>query len=85
MLEFESAWGGWMEPWVANAPSRFKPKPLAFPTLAAAVGFAERHGLDYRIERPARRSPTSIRRRHLPRSWRALLSGNGRNGDIYHG
>jgi len=60
-----------MEPWAANR--RFEPKTLAFPTLAAAAGYAERHGYDYRIEPPARRSSPSMRRRRgeqqLPRSW----------------
>jgi hypothetical protein len=87
LLEFETVWGGWMEPWAAS--SRFKPKTLAFPTLTAAVGYAEWHGYDYRIEPPARHARTSIRKRRgeqqLPRSWLARLSGNGRNGDIYHG
>jgi hypothetical protein len=53
------------------------------------VGYAEWHGYDYRIEPPARHARTSIRKRRgeqqLPRSWLARLSGNGRNGDIYHG
>jgi hypothetical protein len=78
-----------MEPWAANTQDRFKRRTLAFPTLAEAIGYAERHGYDYRIEPPARRSRGSIRKRrgeeHLPRSWLARLSGNGRNGDIYHG
>jgi hypothetical protein len=49
------------------------------------VGYAERHGYDYRIEPPLRRRST-VRRgeRQLPRSWLARLSSNGRNGDIYH-
>lgn len=73
-----------MEPWGASSP--FEPRTLAFPTLAAAVGYAERHGYDYRIEPPGRRSSPSMRRRRgeqLP--WLARLSRNGRNGDIYHG
>ena len=87
ILEFETPWGGWMEPWAASR--QFEPRTLAFPTLAAAVGYAERHGYDYRIEPPARRSSPSIPRRRdgqrLSRSWLARLSDNGRNGDIYHG
>ena len=89
LLEFETACGGWMEPWARSGRSRFEPKTLVFPTLAAAVGYAEWHGYDYRIERPRRHAHTSIRRRRgeqgLPRSWLARLSANGRNGDIYHG
>jgi hypothetical protein len=87
LLEFETACGGWMEPWAADNGNRFKSKTLAFPTLAAAVGYAERHGYDYRIEPPARSSRPSTREseRHLPRAWLARLSNNGRNGDIYHG
>jgi hypothetical protein len=89
LLEFETASGGWMEPWVRGGRSGFGPKTLVFATLAAAVSYAEWHGYDYRIERPRRHARTSIRRRRgeqgLPRSWLARLSGNGRNGDIYHG
>lgn len=89
LLEFETACGGWMEPWAASGRSGFGPKTLAFPTLAAAVEYAERHGYDYRIERPSRHARTSNRRRRgeqdLPRSWLARLSRNGRNGDMYHG
>src|SRR5687768_10276866 len=64
LLEFETGCGGWMEPCEAHIP--FEPKTLAFPTLAAAVGYAERHGYDYRIEppagrlRPSTRGPASI-------------------------
>jgi hypothetical protein len=86
ILEFDTIWGGWMEPWTASG--RFKPKTLAFPTLAAAVGYAERHGYDYRIELPSRHPRTSTRRlrgKHcLPKSWLALLSSNARNGRLYH-
>lgn len=85
MLEFETASGGWMEPWEA----RRRPKKLAFPTLAEAIGYAEWHGYDYRIEPPLRRSITAMRRRRgerqLPRSWLRRLRSNARNGDIYHG
>jgi hypothetical protein len=87
LLEFITAFGGWMEPWTASR--RFEPKTLAFPTLAAAVGYAERHGCDYRIEPPARRSGIKGRRQgahqDLPKAWLVRLSSNGRNGDIYHG
>jgi hypothetical protein len=59
---------------------------LTFPTLAAAVRYAERYGLDYWIERP-RQHP--YLRRALPalgqlrRSWLAHLARHERNGRIY--
>ena len=82
VLELDAASGGWLD-------ERGKPsRRLAFPTLAAAIGYAERHGLDYRIEWPrqhqqtGRNKPASGR---LPRSWLARLARNGRKGNIYHG
>jgi hypothetical protein len=85
ILQFDSICGGWIEPWRCDGPA--EPKTLAFPTLAAAVDHAERHGYDYRIEAPTR--PARPRRQgiqaHLPRSWLALLPSNARNGAIYHG
>lgn len=82
VLELDAASGGWLD-------NRGKPsRRLTFPTLAAAIGYAERHGLDYRIERPRQHQslrgnkPASGR---LPRSWLARLARNGRNGDIYYG
>ena len=82
ILELDAASGGWLD-------NRGKPsRRLTFPTLAAAIGYAERHGLDYRIERPRQHQslrgnkPASGR---LPRSWLARLARNGRNGDIYNG
>jgi hypothetical protein len=82
ILELEAASGGWLDD-RGNVRRR-----LTFPTLAAAIGYAERHGLDYRIERPrqhqyTRRSKPASGK--LPRSWLARLARNGRNGDIYHG
>jgi hypothetical protein len=82
VLELDAASGGWL-----NGP-RKAGRRLTFPTLAAAIGYAERHGLDYRIEKPRqhqsmkRNKPASGR---LPRSWLARLARNGRNGYIYHG
>jgi hypothetical protein len=82
VLELEAASGGWLDD------SGYISRRLTFPTLTAAVGYAERHGLDYRIERPGhhqyvkRSKPASGR---LPRSWLARLARNGRNGDIYQG
>jgi hypothetical protein len=82
ILELDAASGGWLDD------SGYVSRRLTFPTLAAAIGYAERHGLDYRIERP--RPPQYEKRRkpatgQLPRSWLARLARNGRNGDIYHG
>lgn len=85
VLELDSA-GGWIEP--PSSSGRFDGR-LLFPTLAAAIGYAERHGLDYRVV-PLRRHRTETAKsrrasRGLPRSWVARLARNGRNGDIYHG
>lgn len=91
VLEFERTSGGWMEHASANAPPNgpLGPSGLTFPTLVAAIGYAERHGLDYRVVAPPRRRVAVNRNRHastsLPKSWMARLSRNGRNGDIYHG
>jgi hypothetical protein len=85
ILEFDTICGGWMEP--SDARGRVELKTLAFPTLAAAVEYAERHGYDYRVDPPARRSGSSVKRlrreQRLPRSL-ALLSSNARNRAIYH-
>jgi hypothetical protein len=82
LLELDAASGGWLDD------SGYVSRRLTFPTLAAAIDYAERHGLDYRIERP--RQHQYMRRKkpapgQLPRSWLARLARNGRNGDIYHG
>jgi hypothetical protein len=82
ILELDAASGGWLDD------SGYVSRRLTFPTLAAAIGYAERHGLDYRIERP--RQHQHMRRKkpatgQLPRSWLARLARNGRNGDMYHG
>jgi hypothetical protein len=71
-----------MEPWAAR--TSFEPRTLAFPTLAAAIGYAERHGYDYRIEPPVR-ARTSVRRRGQRPSWLFRFPNNTRNGDSYHG
>lgn len=80
ILELDAAIG-WLND--RGNPSRRR----IFPTLAAAIGFAERHGLDYRIE-PPRHHPSTRRTKpasgQVPRSWLARLARNGRNGDIYH-
>ena len=85
LLEFETDSGGWMEPWAKEGRIPCEPKTLAFPTLAAAVGYAERHGYDYRIEPPRGRLRTSMRGRRQRPSWLFRLPNNTRNGDIHHG
>ena len=80
VLALDPISGGWLHDGVSRR--------LTFPTLAAAIGYAECKGLDYRIERPrqhqsGRRSKRASAR--LPRSWLAHLARNGRKGDIYHG
>jgi hypothetical protein len=85
VLEFELASGGRIEP--ARGGADDDASRLTFPTLAAAIGYAERHGLDYRIVPPRRHRTADCENRAtgLPRSWLARLSRNGRNGDMYHG
>jgi hypothetical protein len=84
ILEFDSITGGWIEP--GRAADRDDGQ-LTFATLAAAIAYAEWHGLDYRIVPPPRHRMASNKNTAtaLPRSWLARLSRNGRNGDIYHG
>jgi hypothetical protein len=89
VLEIDSASGGWMDP-EPSLHDRSEPDGLTFPTLSAAIAYAEQHGLDYRIERPPRqRYPAAIDRGRtasgLPRSWQARLARNGRSGEIYDG
>ena len=82
ILELDMTSGGWLE-----SGSRAR-RRIAFPTLAAAIGYAERHGLDYRIERPRQHQgarDSTLGSRRLARSWRARVARNGRNGEIYHG
>src|SRR5688572_32259841 len=78
LLEFETGCGGWMEPWADQGRIPLEPKTLAFPTMAAAVGYAERHGYDYRIEPPAVRPRRSMRRRRQRPSWLVRLPNNTR-------
>jgi hypothetical protein len=87
ILQFESGCGGWIEPCLSNRAHGLKAKTLAFGTLAEAVGYAERHGYDYRIEPPARKqsSRTQSRRKTVPRSWLGRLAANGRSGDMFEG
>jgi hypothetical protein len=80
ILELDMTSGGWLES--SSSASR----RMAFPTLAAAIGYAERHGLDYRIERPRQHQGSrgsTLRSRRPPRSWRARVARKGRNGEIY--
>lgn len=79
ILEIDCASGGWLIGG-DNAGRR-----LVFPNLAAAIGYAERNGLDYRIERLRQHQCRKRKQRRLPRSWRARLARNERKGDIYHG
>jgi hypothetical protein len=82
ILELDPVSGGWLDE-RGNISRR-----LTFPTLAAAIGYAERNGLDYRIERSRQHQGMRCSKpvsRRLPRSWRARLARNGRNGDIYNG
>jgi hypothetical protein len=82
ILELDAVSGGWLDD-RGNRTRR-----MTFPTLAAAIGYAERHGLDYRIEKPRQHQRTRRSRSasgRLPRSWLARLARNGRKGDIYNG
>ena len=82
VLEFDLPTGGWLDD------GEIRSRRLTFPSLAAAIGYAERHGLDYRIEPPRHHRSTNRNRRvsgRLPRSWLARLARNGRKGDIDHG
>jgi hypothetical protein len=85
ILEFESGCDGWIEPCLSNRAYGSNGKTLAFPTLAEAVGYAERHGFDYRIEPPVRKQSTRRRssRKTLPQSWLVRLARNGRGTEIY--
>jgi hypothetical protein len=72
VLEFEP-WGHrWIEPlmgWSASD-DPFSVVRLTFPTLAAAVDYAEQEGLDYRvIEPPAKRL--------VPKDYRETIVGPG--------
>jgi hypothetical protein len=68
ILELDSASGAWIG--LANAGDRIGypsgPSRLTFPTLSGAIGYAEYHGLDYRVIAPPR-----------PRS-KPTLKGGGR-------
>ena len=90
VLELEPASGGWIEPPASSDGGNGSSKSgrLVFPTLAAAIAYAERYGLDYRVVTPRRHrvaTGSNRRARRLPKSWLARLARNGRNGDIYHG
>jgi hypothetical protein len=84
VLEFDSPCGGWLDP----VGGMYSGQKLTFASLTAAIGYADWHGLLYRIERPlqprnARRQPRGSS--SLPRSWLARLARNGRNRKSYHG
>jgi hypothetical protein len=85
VLEVDPASAGWL---AATGDSWGAARRLTFPTLGAAIAYAERHGLDYRIVTPPRHTALRINRdasMRLPRSWLARLKRNGRNGEVYHG
>jgi hypothetical protein len=90
VLELEPACGGWIVAPASGADGDGSSKSgrLLFPT-AAAIAYAERHGLDYRVVVPKRHRVATGRNRRaarsLPKSWLARLERSGRNGDIYHG
>ena len=76
VLELDAPSGGWLRD------RDDRRKRLTFPTLVAAIGYAEHHGLDYRIElkRKQRRGNPGIaglgvRQRRRPR---LAASGGGR-------
>ncbi len=89
VLELDPASGGWILAPVISGDGSSKSGRLEFPTLAAAIAYAERHGLDYRVVAPRSQRVATERNRRasrsLPKSWLARLARNGRNGDIYHG
>jgi hypothetical protein len=64
VLELEPATGGWIEPpsW-GDCNGSSKRGRLVFPTLATAIGYAERHGLDYRVVWPERQGAETARSR----------------------
>ena len=86
LLELDPMSGGWLP---RGDEGRGNTRRLAFPSLTAAIGYAERHGIDYRVVMPPRRpAPLNRAKRSpsaLPRSWLARLARNGRNGETYHG
>ena len=87
VLELEPSLGSWTQP--PTRSDRFESARLTFSTLAAAIGYAMRHGLVFRVvgvETPGHGTARNSRaRRPLPRSWTARLARNGRNGEMYHG
>lgn len=76
VLEFEPSGSRTIEPlmgWTATD-DPFAQIRLTFPTLAAAVAYAEREGLDYRVVEPAPR-------RRVRKDYRETIAGPGsRNG-----
>ena len=86
LLELDPMSGGWLPRGQEGCGNT---RRLAFPSLTAAIGYAERHGIDYRVVMPPRRpAPLNRAKRSpsaLPRSWLARLARNGRNGETYHG
>ena len=81
VLEFDSPFGGWLDP----AGGMSGGQRLMFASLVAAIGYADRHGLHYRIERPLPPRNARGNSRRLPRPWLARLARNGRKREMYHG
>jgi hypothetical protein len=81
VLELDSPFGGWLDP----AGGMCGGQRLTFASLAAAIGYADRHGLHYRIERPLPSRSARESLCGLPRTWLARLARNGRKREMYHG
>ena len=83
LLELDALSGGWLP---RNENGRRDTRLRAFPSLTAAIDYAERHGIDYRVVMPPRRPAVAKRRMRvpvgLPRPW---LPRPARNGETYHG
>jgi hypothetical protein len=74
VLELDVPIGGWLDD------RNDRSNRLTFPTLAAAIGYAEHHGLDYRIELPQARTSANkgASRSRRPRSLTVWPRGHGR-------
>jgi len=73
VLEFDFS-GGWIEPARVTGDDD---RRLTCPTLAPAIAYAERHGLDYRIVLPPARHQMASNGKKattLPRSWLAPVA-----------
>jgi hypothetical protein len=77
ILELERT-SGWLRPADGSHRAPLDPACLVFPTLAAAVGYAARHGLDYRIVN--RSGPRAVSRVRRPLPVHRALRANHRHG-----